>query len=178
MGSELHAGSLAMHWFLVLNFKNISKVYQHESELILPRNSNGLGYSNPSEDQSSFPCAAANALLPPRAQSRAVPLGSRTVPTAHGRSEPSLLARQQSLQHLHLRYLHSSGAKPWGRSQTQGQNERCMERHQAETRMVSISLTKMLTERQWLATKPGHMPQQLCSLLAWADLTWQLKSFY
>lgn len=53
-----------------------------------------------------------------------------------------------SPQHPHLRYLHNSGVKPRGRSQTQGQNERCMERHQAETQMVSVSLTKTLRERQ------------------------------
>lgn len=156
MGSELHAGSLAMHWFLVLNFKTFPKYTSMNLSWYFPGTLMDLGIQIPQKINLLSRVLLQTLSYPPRAQSRAVPLGSRTVPTAHGRSEPSLLARQQSPQHLHLRYLHSSGAKPWGRWQTQGQNERCMERHQAETRMVSISLTKMLTERQWLATKPGH----------------------
>lgn len=80
MGSELHAGSLAMHWFLVLNFKRFPKYASMNLSWYFPGNSNGLGYSNPSEDQSPLLCAAISGLLLPRAQSRAAPLGSQTVP--------------------------------------------------------------------------------------------------
>lgn len=94
MGSELLAESLAMHWVLVLNFEWFPR-YASVNVGYFPGNSNGLGYSNPSEDQSSLPCAAANTLILPCAQGRAAPLGSRTVPTAHGRTKPCILTRHQ-----------------------------------------------------------------------------------
>lgn len=94
MGSELLAESLATHWVLVLNFKLFPR-YASMNVSYFPGNFNGLGYSNPSEDQSSLPYAAADTLFLPCAEGRAAPLGSRTVPTAHGRTKPCILTRHQ-----------------------------------------------------------------------------------
>lgn len=90
MGSELHAGSLATHWVLVLNFKWFPR-YASMNLSYFSGNSNGLGYSNPSDDQSSLPCAAADTLFLPCAQGTAAPLGSRI----HGRTKPCILTRPQ-----------------------------------------------------------------------------------
>lgn len=82
--------------------------------------------------------------------------------------EPSPASSQgPSPQHLHLRYLHSSGARLWGRSQM-SQNERCTERHQGETRDSVHGFGKTQREaRTSYKTRPQL--QQLC--LGGFDLT-------
>lgn len=102
MGSELHAGSLATHWFLVLNFKRFPRYASMNLSWYFPGNSNGLGYSNLWEDQSPFWCAAAAALLP-HVLGAAVPSWGRDgwsklcllVAAAHGPHTSSTSAAQQ-----------------------------------------------------------------------------------
>lgn len=161
MGSELLAESLAMHWVLVLNFEWFPR-YASVNVGYFPGNSNGLGYSNPSEDQSSLPCAAANTLILPCAQGRAAPLGSRTVPTAHGRTKPCILTRHQHTASA-SQYLHSSGARPWERAQMRSE----WEMHRKTPRRNS-------RQRQGPATKPGHIASTTLLRKIWPD---NLKAF-
>lgn len=160
MGSELHAGSLAMHWVLVLNFKWFPR-YASMNLSYFRGNSNGLGYSNPSEDQPSLPCAAANTLVLPCAQGRGAPLASRTDPT-----KPCILTRPQPTVFASQIFLELR-SKAMGRSQMMSEWE--MHR-KTPRRLQTVSMAlETHSGRGRTSHKTRPQLQQLC--LGRFDLT-------
>lgn len=97
------------------------------------------------------------------------PMGDQALTRHSISSSPSSAS---SPQHLHLGYLPSSGARPWGRPQVRPQ----WEMHRKTPRRSSSvhGFGKTLRERQGPATKPAHMAPTTLLGQIWPD---NLKAF-
>lgn len=167
MGSELHAGSLATHWFLVLNFKRFPRYASMNLSWYFPGNSNGLGYSNLWEDQSPFWCAAAAALLP-HVLGAAVPSWGRDASSASSWQQPTGPTPHP------LPRLNSKAVGEVTNTRSEGQIQGKMPSRNVD----GVCYLHSGGEEEGTTSHTlGCMPQQLCSLLTWAGLTHNLKNF-
>lgn len=119
-----------------------------------PRNSNGLGYSNPSEDQSSLPCAAANTLFPHVLGAELLLLdpGWCSQPMGGAALHPHRAAATASVSQI-LTQLR-------GKAMAKVTDEVTMRDAQKDTKEELRQcpwLWKNTQEKQGPATKPGHI---------------------